>query len=73
MRNAIHADHPAVPWLRAVLNRRAAALSAAWREGERGASAVELAVITAVILAVALALLVVIKNFVHAEARKIHG
>jgi hypothetical protein len=30
-------------------------------------------VITAIILAVALALLLVIKNFVHTESNKIHG
>jgi Flp pilus assembly pilin Flp len=50
-----------------------AALRAAWRDSDRGASAVELAVITAIILAVALFLLLVIKRFVHTEAGKIHG
>jgi Flp pilus assembly pilin Flp len=64
---------PALAYARALLGAHAAALRAAWRDGDRGASAVELAVITAIILAVALALLLVIKNFVHTEANKIHG
>lgn len=48
-------------------------LRSAAREQDRGASAVELAVITAVILGIAIALLVVIGNFVTGESSKIHG
>ncbi|HEU5418434.1 MAG TPA: hypothetical protein VFV41_12155 [Streptosporangiaceae bacterium] len=48
-------------------------LRTAAREQDRGASAVELAVITAVILGIAIALLVVIGNFVTGESSKIHG
>ena len=62
-----------VPYARALLGTHVAALRTAWRDGDRGASAVELAVITAIILAVALFLLLVIKRFVHTEAGKIHG
>lgn len=60
-------------YLRALLDRRAGRLARAWRGKDRGASAVELAVITAVILVVALFLLGVITRFVHHEAGKIHG
>jgi Flp pilus assembly protein TadG len=48
-------------------------LRSAAREQDRGASAVELAVITAVILGIAIALLVVIGNFVTGESNQIHG
>ena len=64
---------PALAYVRALLGSHTAALRAAWRQSDRGASAVELAVITAIILAVALFLLLVIKRFVHTEAGKIHG
>ena len=61
------------PYIRALAGTHMAALRRSWRDGDRGASAVELAVITAIILAVALFLLLVIKRFVHTEAGKIHG
>lgn len=48
-------------------------LRSAARDQDRGASAVELAVITAVILGIAIALLVVIGNFVTGESNQIHG
>ena len=66
-------NYPALSYARALLGAHLAALRAAWRDSDRGASAVELAVITAIILAVAPALLLVIKNFVHTESNKIHG
>ena len=66
-------NNPVSGYVRALLGVHLAALRVAWREQDRGASAVELAVITAIILAVALALLLVIKNFVHTESNKIHG
>jgi len=59
-------------YLRALLGTHAAALRAACRERDRGASAVELAVITAIILAIAVALLAVIRIFVRTEQSKIH-
>ena len=73
MENGKYPGIPALGYARALAGAHLAALRAAWRDGDRGASAVELAVITAIILAVALALLLVIKNFVHTEANKIHG
>lgn len=58
---------------RTFLNVHLERLRTAAREQDRGASAVELAVITAVILGIAIALLVVIGNFVTGESSKIHG
>jgi Flp pilus assembly pilin Flp len=60
-------------YLRASLWTRVARLQVALRDHDRGASAVELAVITAVILGIAIALLVVIQNFVTGEQGKISG
>ena len=73
MENGNHAGSAALGYVRALLGAHVAALRTAWRNSDRGASAVELAVITAIILAVALFLLLVIKRFVHTEAGKIHG
>lgn len=58
---------------RAFLGAHVERLRAAARERDRGASAVELAVITAVILGIAIALLLVIGNFVTGESNQIHG
>ena len=60
-------------YLRASLGMSVARLRVALREKDRGASAVELAVITAVVLGIAIALLVVIQNFVKNESGKITG
>jgi Flp pilus assembly pilin Flp len=60
-------------YLRASLGTRVARLRVALRDKDRGASAVELAVITAVVLGIAIALLVVIQNFVKNESGKITG
>ena len=60
-------------YLRASLGMSVARLRVALREKDRGASAVELAVITAVVLGIAIALLVVIQNFVTNESGKITG
>jgi hypothetical protein len=60
-------------YLRASLGTRVARLRVALREKDRGASAVELAVITAVVLGIAIALLVVIQKFVTNESGKITG
>jgi hypothetical protein len=48
-------------------------LAQARERGDAGASAVELAIITALILGVAAGLLVVITTFVHKEQTKISG
>jgi hypothetical protein len=60
-------------FLRTVLGVRLAQLRVAARDKDAGASAVELAIITAVILGIAAALLLVIKNFVTTESAQIHG
>lgn len=59
--------------LRASLGVRMTRLRAATSERDRGASAVELAIITAVILGIAVALLLVIGNFVKGESSNING
>ena len=60
-------------YLRASLGTRMARLRVALRDKDHGASAVELAVITAVVLGIAIALLIVIQNFVTNESGKITG
>jgi hypothetical protein len=60
-------------FLRTILSVRLARLREAAGERDTGASAVELAIITAVILGIAAALLLVIKNFVTTESAQIHG
>jgi Flp pilus assembly pilin Flp len=60
-------------YLRAVLGARAARLRTALADGERGASAVELAVITAVILVIAVALLGIIRTFVTTQSNQIQN
>ena len=60
-------------YLRASLGMSVARLRVALRDKDRGASAVELAVITAVVLGIAIALLVVIQRFVKNESGKITG
>jgi Flp pilus assembly pilin Flp len=64
-------NSPVANYLRAFLGVHLVTLRAAWREQERGASAVELAVITAMILAVAVVLLAVITHFVKGAAKQI--
>jgi hypothetical protein len=60
-------------YVRAFLGARLTALRTAWRDQDRGASAVELAVITAMILVVAVVLLVAIQHFVRGAANQIKG
>lgn len=59
--------------LRALLGAHTTRLRGAIDGRDRGASAVELAIITAIILGIAIALLTVIGNFVGSESGKIHG
>jgi Flp pilus assembly pilin Flp len=66
-------NNPVSGYVRAFLGVHLAALHAAWREQDRGASAVELAVITAMILVVAVVLLVAIQHFVRGAAKQIKG
>ena len=60
-------------YLRAMLAVRRARFASARARGDVGASAVELAIITAVILGIAVALLAVIRIFVTSESGQIHG
>jgi hypothetical protein len=64
-------NSPVGSYLRAFLGAHLVTLRAAWRAKDRGASAVELAVITAMILAVAVILLAVITHFVKGAANQI--
>ena len=64
-------NSPVASYLRAVLGVHLVTLRAAWRAKDRGASAVELAVITAMILTVAVILLAVITHFVKGAANQI--
>ncbi len=60
-------------FLRVLLAAHTDRFQAARADGDRGASAVELAVITAVILGIAFGLLLVIKTFVTNESNQIGG
>jgi hypothetical protein len=60
-------------YARAVLAAHRARFASARDRGDVGASAVELAIITAVILGIAVALLAAIKLFVNTETTQIHG
>ena len=64
-------DDPAMGWLRAVLGVHAARLRAAARTGDRGASAVELAVISAVLIGVAILVTKFIIDFVNKQGAAI--
>lgn len=66
-------NSPVATYLRAFLGVHLVALRTAWRDHDRGASAVELAVITAMILAVAIILLAVITRFVKGAAKQIQS
>ena len=61
------------PWARAFLGTHGARLRAALADKDRGASAIELAIITAVLVALAAALLLIIKTFVTKEGTKIQN
>jgi hypothetical protein len=60
-------------YLQALLSTRWAKLAQARARGDVGASAVELAIITAMILGIALGLLIAIRQFVKTESNSIHG
>jgi Flp pilus assembly pilin Flp len=60
-------------YLAGMLGTHRARFANARQRGDAGASAVELAIITAVILGIAVALLLVIKTFVTSESSQIHG
>lgn len=58
-------------YFRALLGTHVAKLRAAWRDGDRGASAIELAIITAVLVVLAIVVLAVIDKFVKSNASSI--
>ncbi len=62
---------PVLVYLRAHFDAHVAALRVAWADKDRGASAVELAVITVIILLAAGLLLGVIYTFVKRESKQI--
>jgi Flp pilus assembly pilin Flp len=70
--NASNVPGAAMAYLRAMFAGHLRAMREAWRAKDRGASAVELAVITAIILGIAVVLLAVISHFVTTESNKIH-
>jgi Flp pilus assembly protein TadG len=61
----------AVGYLRAVLGTRFARLAEARRSGDRGASAIELAIITAVLVGLAVVVLLIINTVVRQRAQDI--
>ena len=65
--------HPVTPYLRAFLGTHAARLRAALGEKDRGASAVELAIITAVLVGLAAAILVIIVTFANKQGTNIQN
>jgi hypothetical protein len=65
--------HPTLDFLRAFLGIRVSRLRAARQDRDRGASAVELAIITAVIIGIAGIVLAAINIFVSNESAKISG
>jgi len=58
-------------YLRTFLRAHAAGLRAALSEKDRGASAIELAVITAVLVGLAVAILVIVVNFANKQGTAI--
>lgn len=62
---------PALAWLGALIGTHSAQLRAAVRERDRGASAIELAIITAVLVALAAAILTIIVTFAKNQGNKI--
>jgi Flp pilus assembly pilin Flp len=57
--------------LRALFGTHMSRLRSAWRDGDRGASAIELAIITAVLVVLAIVVLTVISTFVRSNASSI--
>jgi Flp pilus assembly pilin Flp len=65
--------NPLVAWARVFLDVHLGRLRTAWQDNDRGASAVELAVIAAFLCAIAVFLVLVIQRFVHSQAGKINA
>jgi Flp pilus assembly protein TadG len=60
-------------YLCAVLGIRSARLWRAWRRGDAGASAIELAIITAILVGLAATVLIIIYNIVTTRANQINS
>ncbi|HEV3291941.1 MAG TPA: hypothetical protein VG123_23420 [Streptosporangiaceae bacterium] len=60
-------------YLCAVLGIRSARLRRAWRRGDAGASAIELAIITAILVGLAATVLIIIYNIVTTRANQINS
>jgi Flp pilus assembly pilin Flp len=58
-------------YVRTFLGMHVARLRAAWRDDDRGASAIELAIITAVLVALAIVVLAMVDKFVNSNASSI--
>jgi Flp pilus assembly pilin Flp len=71
MNSPLQFTHPALAYARALLGRPMARFAAARRSGDVGASAIELAVITAVLIVLAVAIGVVISNVVSSKCSAI--
>ncbi len=65
--------HARLDWLRALLGSHLTRLRGTRQQGDRGASAVELAIITAVIIGIAGIVLAAIHIFVTNESARISG
>jgi hypothetical protein len=65
--------HPEITYLRAFVGTRAARLSDARKRQDVGASAIELAIITAILVGLAVAVLVIIENVVTSRAGQINS
>jgi Flp pilus assembly protein TadG len=64
---------PALSWLKATAAARSDRLRAALRAGDRGASAIELAIITAVLVALAAVILGIIVTFTKNQGNSIQN
>jgi hypothetical protein len=62
---------PALAWLRALIGAHSSRLREALAEGDRGASAIELAIITAVLVALAAFILTIIVTFAKNQGKQI--
>jgi hypothetical protein len=65
--------HPEITYLRAFVGTRIARLSDARKRQDVGASAIELAIITAILVGLAVAVLVIIENVVTSRAGQINS
>jgi hypothetical protein len=65
--------YPEFAYVRAFAGTRIARLSDAWKRQDVGASAIELAIITAILVGLAATVLVIIYNIVNSRASQINS